>query len=196
MFKKADNQWVSHYIYTKPGFKTENENHRGHFQQGSTNCGILQSQIGEILENMENSETSTRWVKTLFLRFKTLYSWLRTLYFSTRWLKDSFLQHLLMNLRNHNIIAWRTWSRVSSRLENIKPWFSLSNLVMKKIEWVKYSKGLSQLPWVFRRQRTWSPEKTSRLNWRTPHTPHGPPHSPPLNLLQSKYLKVLPPSSI
>ena len=43
------------YLY-KPGFKTEN--HRGHFQQGSTNCGILQSQIEENLENTENMENT------------------------------------------------------------------------------------------------------------------------------------------
>ena len=149
--------------------------------EGNSNRAQQIGQFGENLENMENlenSETSTRWVQTLFLRFKTLYSWLKTLYLSTRWLKHFFLQHLSMKLKNDNISAWRTWSWVSSRLENIKPWFSGSNLVMKKIERVKYSKGLSQLPRVFRRQRTWSPEKTSRLNWRTPYTPHPPQYTP------------------
>ena len=30
------------------------------------------------------------------------------------------LRHLLQRLKNHNILAWRTWSWVSSELENVK----------------------------------------------------------------------------
>ena len=53
--------------------------------QGSTKCATLPSQMGEhgvSWENMENTEniekieTSTRWLKSLYLGFKTIFLWL------------------------------------------------------------------------------------------------------------------------
>ena len=60
--------------------------------QGSTNCGILQSRIGEHSESLEN---------TLFV--------IQNIIFMTQ---NSFLQHLLRQLENHNIRVWITSSEM------------------------------------------------------------------------------------
>ena len=49
-------------------------------------------------KNIEKMETSTRWLKSLYLGFKTLFLWLKTLYLSTRWLKTLSLKAFLVTL--------------------------------------------------------------------------------------------------
>ena len=66
-------------------------------------------------------KTSTRWIQIP-------YSWFKTLYFVTqntlivKLMTQNILRYLWRWLKNHNINiqAWRTWSWVSSRWENIK----------------------------------------------------------------------------
>ena len=61
-------------------------------------------------------KTSTSWLKTFYLRFITLYLWLKKLYLSTRWLKTLYFTVFMVTSKR----AWRTWPWVSWRLEKIK----------------------------------------------------------------------------
>ena len=82
------------------------------YNQGSTNCFFLPSRMVEHGGSLENTENMKKW-KTSAISPKTHYLWLKTAFTAT-----------VEKLR-----AWRTWSWVSSRCENItrniEPWWWL-----------------------------------------------------------------------
>ena len=71
--------------------------------------------IGQIrcsIRWQDSNQTSNRWLKTLYLWFKILYS-------SNRWLKTLYITAFMLVVeKKHNICARRSWSWVSSRWEN------------------------------------------------------------------------------
>ena len=83
--------------------------------------------VGRTWRTWRTWRTGKRW-KTLTKWLKTPYSCFKTLHFVTQnalivqLMTQNILQYLWQQLKNHNINihAWRTWSWVSSRWENIK----------------------------------------------------------------------------
>ena len=101
----------------------EGNNHNVELESRSDSsacCNHVEHRVSLTL-NRRTSRTWKRW-KTSSRWLKTLYDlWFKTLYLSSRWLKNTLFYDIYCEgLKNHNIGALRTWARFSSRFEIIQ----------------------------------------------------------------------------